>query len=141
MNKLVEDMRKFHALIGAPDLEKPGIPTRERIELRRKLQREECTRELDCDLRDAYISLDRDDSEEAKKVILERVADSIIDTLVVTVGCAREFGMGDKLEALWDEVWKSNMSKGDGPVREDGKRLKGPNYKPPNIRKVLFGDK
>jgi predicted HAD superfamily Cof-like phosphohydrolase len=49
--------------------------------------------------------------------------------------------MQDKMEAIFNEIQRSNMSKlgGDGkPVfREDGKVLKGPNYFKPNIAEIL----
>ena len=50
-------------------------------------------------------------------------------------------GFQDKIEEIYDEIQKSNMSKlgSDGkPIyREDGKVLKGPHYFKPNIEKIL----
>ena len=49
--------------------------------------------------------------------------------------------MQDKIEEVFNEIQRSNMSKlgADGkPIfREDGKVLKGPNYFKPNIKAVL----
>jgi predicted HAD superfamily Cof-like phosphohydrolase len=49
--------------------------------------------------------------------------------------------MQDKIEEVFAEIQKSNMSKlgADGkPIyREDGKVLKGPDYFKPNIAKVV----
>ena len=49
--------------------------------------------------------------------------------------------MQHKIEEVFDEIQKSNMSKlgADGkPIfREDGKVLKGPNYFKPDINSIL----
>jgi len=49
--------------------------------------------------------------------------------------------MQHKIEEVFDEIQRSNMSKlgADGaPIyREDGKVMKGPNYFKPNIDKIL----
>jgi predicted HAD superfamily Cof-like phosphohydrolase len=49
--------------------------------------------------------------------------------------------MQDKIEQVFDEIQRSNMSKlsedGEPIFREDGKVLKGPNYFKPNILKIL----
>jgi predicted HAD superfamily Cof-like phosphohydrolase len=48
------------------------------------------------------------------------------------------------MEAIFDEIQKSNMSKLDEngkPIyREDGKVMKGPNYFKPNLRKIIERD-
>ena len=49
--------------------------------------------------------------------------------------------MQDKIEAVFNEIQRSNMSKlgedGQPIYREDGKVLKGPNYFKPNIADIL----
>ena len=49
--------------------------------------------------------------------------------------------MQDKIEEVFNEIQRSNMSKLDEdgkPIyREDGKVLKGPNYFKPNIKTIL----
>jgi predicted HAD superfamily Cof-like phosphohydrolase len=51
--------------------------------------------------------------------------------------------MQDKIEAVFNEIQRSNMSKlgedGKPIYREDGKVLKGPNYFKPNISDILKG--
>lgn len=68
------------------------------------------------------------------------VADALTDILYVVYGAAVAYGID--IDACFREVHRSNMSKlgADGkPIyREDGKVLKGPNYSPPNLHKVLF---
>lgn len=72
---------------------------------------------------------------------LLEMADAIGDIKYVCEGANLVFGIpGD---AVFDAIQKSNMSKlgedGKPLVREDGKILKGPNYKPPtdDIRQIL----
>jgi predicted HAD superfamily Cof-like phosphohydrolase len=66
---------------------------------------------------------------------LVEVADALTDILYVTYGAGHAFGID--LDACFDEVQRSNMSKlgADGkPIyREDGKILKGPNYFAPDL--------
>ena len=69
------------------------------------------------------------------KVDLVALADGHADQKVILEGSDLTFGLPSN--ALFAEVHRSNMSKFDGPVRGDGKRLKGPSYSPPDIAKVL----
>ena len=50
-------------------------------------------------------------------------------------------GMQHKIEAVFEEIQRSNMSKlgedGQPIYREDGKVLKGPNYFKPRIQQIL----
>lgn len=74
---------------------------------------------------------------------LIEVADALGDMLYILCGTILEHGMQHKIEEVFDEIQRSNMSKlgADGkPIyREDGKVLKGPNYFRPNIQAVLKG--
>jgi|TARA_B110000902_G_scaffold113664_1_gene133902 predicted HAD superfamily Cof-like phosphohydrolase len=69
------------------------------------------------------------------------VADALGDMLYILCGTIIEHGMQHKIEAVFEEIQRSNMSKlgADGqPIyREDGKVLKGPNYFKPNIKQIL----
>jgi len=69
------------------------------------------------------------------------VADALGDMLYILCGTILEHGMQYKIEEVFNEIQRSNMSKlgADGkPIyREDGKVLKGPNYFKPNIREIL----
>ncbi len=68
------------------------------------------------------------------------VADALGDMLYILCGTISH-GMQHKIEAVFEEIQRSNMSKlgADGkPIyREDGKVLKGPNYFKPNIKTIL----
>lgn len=72
---------------------------------------------------------------------LVEVADALGDMLYILCGTIIEHGMQDKIEEVFNEIQRSNMSKlgADGkPIyREDGKVLKGPNYFKPNIKTIL----
>jgi predicted HAD superfamily Cof-like phosphohydrolase len=76
-----------------------------------------------------------------KRDIVE-VADALTDLLYVVYGAGHSFGIN--LDKCFKEVHNSNMSKLDEdgkPIyREDGKVLKSKNYRPPDLRKVLYND-
>ena len=67
------------------------------------------------------------------------IADALADIVYVAYGTAHVYGID--LDAVLDEVHASNMTKlgADGrPIRRaDGKVLKGPAYRPPDIAAVL----
>jgi len=69
----------------------------------------------------------------------KRLTKELADLLYVTIGAAVTFGL--PLEEVFYEVHKSNMSKlgedGKPIYREDGKVLKGPNYKEPDLEKFF----
>jgi predicted HAD superfamily Cof-like phosphohydrolase len=79
--------------------------------------------------------------EAANKSDLVEVADALGDMLYILCGTILEHGMQHKIEEVFEEIQRSNMSKlgADGkPIyREDGKVLKGPNYFKPNIESIL----
>jgi predicted HAD superfamily Cof-like phosphohydrolase len=70
------------------------------------------------------------------------VADALGDMLYILCGTILEHGMQHKIEEVFHEIQRSNMSKlgADGkPIyRKDGKVLKGPNYFKPDIEGILF---
>jgi predicted HAD superfamily Cof-like phosphohydrolase len=72
---------------------------------------------------------------------LVEVADALGDMLYILCGTIIEHGMQHKIEEVFDEIQRSNMSKlgedGKPIYREDGKVLKGPNYFQPNIKQIL----
>lgn len=81
-------------------------------------------------------------SEEVKETLkaleegdLVEIADGIADAIVVLLGTAVTYGID--IRPIWNEVHKTNMAKKDGPVREDGKKLKPEGWQPPDIRRIL----
>lgn len=69
------------------------------------------------------------------------IADALGDGVYVKYGHAIERGI--PIDDCLAEIHRSNMSKLDAdgkPIyRDDGKVLKGPNYSPPDLERVLYG--
>src|SRR6056297_1789433 len=72
---------------------------------------------------------------------LVEVADALGDMLYILCGTILEHGMQYKIEEVFNEIQRSNMSKlganGKPIYREDGKVLKGPNYFKPDIQAIV----
>jgi predicted HAD superfamily Cof-like phosphohydrolase len=72
---------------------------------------------------------------------LIEIADALGDMLYILCGTIIEHGLQHKIEAVFDEIQRSNMSKLDHdgkPIyREDGKVMKGPNYFKPDFSKII----
>lgn len=72
---------------------------------------------------------------------LIEIADALGDMMYILCGTIIEHGLQDKIEAVFDEIQRSNMSKlgedGKPIYREDGKVMKGPNYFKPDFSKLL----
>ena len=72
---------------------------------------------------------------------LVEVADALGDMLYILCGTIIEHGMQHKIEEVFNEIQRSNMSKlgedGEPIYRADGKVLKGPNYFKPQIKEIL----
>lgn len=72
---------------------------------------------------------------------LVEIADALGDMMYILCGTIIEHGLQDKIEAVFDEIQRSNMSKlgedGQPIYREDGKVMKGPNYFKPDFSKLL----
>jgi predicted HAD superfamily Cof-like phosphohydrolase len=72
---------------------------------------------------------------------LIEIADALGDMLYILCGTIIEHGLHDKIEAVFEEIQRSNMSKLDNngkPIyREDGKVMKGPNYFRPDFTKII----
>lgn len=79
--------------------------------------------------------------EAVKNNDLIEVADALGDMLYILCGTILEHGLQHKIEEVFNEIQRSNMSKlrADGlPVyREDGKVMKGPNYSKPDFSVIL----
>jgi predicted HAD superfamily Cof-like phosphohydrolase len=79
--------------------------------------------------------------EAAKNKDLIEVADALGDMLYILCGTIIEHGMQHKIESVFNEIQRSNMSKlgadGNPIYRADGKVMKGPNYFKPNIKAIL----
>ena len=126
MKKKIEAVKAFHTAfkIGHRETPKADLGLAKNM-LRYKLMREENEEYLDA----------------ANNNDLVEVADALGDMLYILCGTIIEHGLQDKIEEVFEEIQRSNMSKlgADGqPIyREDGKVLKGPDYFKPNIQSIL----
>lgn len=72
---------------------------------------------------------------------LVETADALGDMLYILCGTILEHGLQHKIEEVFEEIQRSNMSKlgedGKPIYREDGKVMKGPNYFKPNFEEIL----
>ena len=113
----------FMKTFGQEVKTKPEFPDLDTVALRYELIKEE--------LQELFEAM-------GEKDIVE-VADALTDILYVTYGAGHAFGID--LDACFDEVQRSNMSKlgADGrPIyRDDGKVMKGPNYFEPDLTKFV----
>lgn len=79
--------------------------------------------------------------EAAENNDLVEVADALGDMLYILCGTILEHGMQHKIEEVFEEIQRSNMSKlgenGQPIYRDDGKVLKGPSYFKPDIKEIL----
>ena len=126
INKPIKAVTEFHNAFGLSVELKPKADLPSPItELRYNLMKEE---------NEEYL-------EAVKSNDLIEIGDALGDMLYILCGTIISHGFQDKIEALFDEIQRSNMSKlgDDGkPIyREDGKVLKGPNYFKPDIKKIL----
>ena len=116
-------VKTFMNTYGQEIRDKASFPDKKIVQLRIDLIQEELN-----ELKDAIASND----------IIE-VADALTDILYVTYGAGHSFGIN--LDKCFDEVQDSNMSKLDEnkqPIySENGKVMKGPNYYPPNFKKII----
>ena len=76
-----------------------------------------------------------------KKGDIVEIADALGDQLYILFGTILKHGLEHKIEEVYDEIHRSNMSKLDengNPIyREDGKILKSNLYFRPDIKKIL----
>ena len=126
MKRKIKAVEEFHSAFGLGILHEPKANLgKDKNQLRFMLMDEENKEYL----------------EAANTGDLSEVADALGDMLYILCGTILEHGMQYKIEEVFEEIQKSNMSKlgADGkPIyREDGKVLKGPNYFRPDIQKIL----
>ena len=127
--KLQETIAAVETFHNAFKIENNYSPTTELssndIELRHRLMQEE---------NEEYL-------EAAKEGDLVEVADALGDMLYILCGTILKHGMQDKIEEVFEEIQRSNMSKLDAdgnPIyREDGKVMKSDLYFKPNIKEIL----
>lgn len=113
LNQVLEFHKKFKALIN----ENPSNISEERYKLRHALMNEEVQEYL----------------EWAKAWNKENIAKELCDILYATYWTIIEHWLQDKIEACFDEVHRSHMSKDYSP----GKMIKWDNYSPADLSKII----
>lgn len=134
-----EDIKELMKLYKQEVREKPGIPNEETVRLRHSLNKEEFLELTKAMGLYEYYNVNHATWQrgfDPKRVDMVGVADGITDCIVVLLGCANAFGIN--IQPIWDLIHQNNLTKANGPVREDGKRLKGPNWEPPKIMEELL---
>lgn len=126
MQKQLNAVKEFHTAFGLGVNESPVGHLGESINmLRFNLMKEENEEYLEAVM--------NDDKTE--------IADALGDMLYILCGTIISHGLQHKIEAVFDEIQRSNMSKlgedGKPIYREDGKVMKGPNYFKPDFSTIL----
>jgi predicted HAD superfamily Cof-like phosphohydrolase len=126
MQNQLKSVKIFHEAFGVKISNKPTLElSKDILKLRHSLMEEE---------NNEYLKAVEENN-------LIEVADALGDMLYILCGTILTHGFQNLIEDIFDEIQSSNMSKlgDDGkPIyRNDGKVLKGPNYKKPNIKKII----
>lgn len=127
-NKLlykIMSVHEFHESFLIGNAEEPKLVEERDYTLRYNLMKEE---------NDEYL-------EACQKGDLTEIADALGDQMYILFGTILKHGLQHKIEEIFDEIHRSNMSKLDEngkPIfREDGKVLKSEKYFRPDIAKFL----
>lgn len=126
MQKQINAVKEFHTLFEIGFSEKPKA-------------------DLGKDKNNLRFNLMKEENEEYMEAVqnhdIIEIADALGDMLYILCGTIIEHGLQHKIEAIFDEIQGSNMSKlgedGKPIYREDGKVIKGPNYFKPDFSKIL----
>jgi predicted HAD superfamily Cof-like phosphohydrolase len=126
MKQQIQAVSEFHNKFKVQQSESPClIPEKEYI-LRHRLMSEET---------EEYMIACENEN-------LVEIADALGDQLYILLGTILKHGLQHKIEDVFDEIQRSNMSKldiqGNPILRADGKIEKGPNYTKPDINKILL---
>ncbi len=126
MKNQLDAVKQFHSSFGLGISEQPKASLGENVNLLRyNLMKEE---------NEEYL-------EAVQNNDLVEIADALGDMLYILCGTIIEHGLQHKIEEVFAEIQRSNMSKlgedGKPIYREDGKVMKGPNYFKPNFREIL----
>ena len=126
MQKQLNAVKEFHTTFNLSFKENPTANLDEKLhELRYNLMKEE---------NEEYL-------EAVQNNDIVEIADALGDMLYILCGTILEHGLQHKIEEVFDEIQRSNMSKlgedGKPIYREDGKVMKGPNYFKPNFEEIL----
>ncbi len=122
---IIKQVESFHTAFGIENNALPTLLSHSAAELRYNLMKEE---------NEEYL-------EAAKNGDIVEIADALGDQLYILCGSLLRHGLQHKIEEVFMEIQRSNMSKLDqdgNPIyRADGKVLKSSLYFRPDIGKIL----
>ena len=126
LSETIGHVKTFHEAFLIPNGDSPSLLEHKgEWELRHRLMKEE---------NDEYL-------EACERQNLTEIADALGDQLYILCGTLLRHGLQDKIEEVFLEIQRSNMSKLDAngkPIfREDGKVLKSELYFRPDIASIL----
>ncbi|NBX39290.1 MAG: hypothetical protein EBR54_07770 [Flavobacteriia bacterium] len=125
LKEVIQQVKVFHEAFGIENNTQPSLLDESGAVLRYNLMKEE---------NEEYL-------EAAKKGDIVEIADALGDQLYILCGTLLRHGLQDKIEAVFLEIQRSNLSKLDAngnPIfREDGKVLKSDQYFRPNIQQFF----
>ena len=113
LNLVKEFHKKFRALVS----DNPSLISEDRSSNRYRLMKDEVEEYL----------------EGAQNKDMENIAKELADILYAVYGTILEHGLQDKIEAIFEEVHKSNMSK----EYHQYKMVKGPDYFEADVKKFF----
>ena len=147
MSTLRDQVTNFHLAMNMPILDRPTVPGDEHVRLRARLILEEAMETVesmfdikgfqnDLSWLDIKQGVEKFITNSKVSVDLAEVADGLADLDYVIEGSRLEFGIdGAPIAAA---VHEANMKKVSGEKRADGKKLKPPGWKPPDINLELI---
>lgn len=125
LQQKIQAVADFHNAFQIGNNNRPVVISQEEALLRYTLMREE---------NEEYL-------EAAQKGDLVEIADALGDQLYILLGTILRHGLQHKIEEVFDEIHRSNMSKldenGQPIYREDGKVMKSALYFKPDIKSIL----
>lgn len=120
MNKQLALVQEFHEKFRALVSDRPSLIPEDRSNNRYRLMKDEVEEYL--------IGVQHGD--------VENIAKELADILYTVYGTILEHGLQDKIEAIFEEVHRSNMSKD----YHEYKMVKGSNYFKADLKKFFQGD-
>jgi predicted HAD superfamily Cof-like phosphohydrolase len=125
MKNNIEKVAHFHEVFKIGNNNSPTLLSKDENMLRYNLLKEE---------NEEYL-------EACKRGDMVEIADALGDILYIAFGTIMRHGLQHKMQDVFDEIQRSNMSKldenGEPIFREDGKILKSKNYFRPDIKSIL----
>ncbi len=116
----IKKVEEFHKCFDIQNNYVPQLLSKEEYELRYNLIKEE---------NEEYLAA-------CEKGDIVEIADALGDILYIAVGTLLRHGLQHKIDVVFEEIHRSNMSK----LGEDGKVLKGANYFKLDIKRILEED-